>query len=76
MGETPFRLTYEMDAVIPIEIGSLSYRVFGDIDPEVNNLNTRICLDLLEERREWASIVSKAQKQRAARYHNKRVRPR
>ena len=73
-GETLFRLTYGMDAVIHVEIGSLSYRVSGDIDPEVNNLNTRICLDLLEERRERASIVSKAQKQRATGYHNRRVR--
>ena len=62
-----------MDAVIPVEIGSSSYRVAGDIDPEVNNLNNWICLDLLEERRERASIVSEAQKQRAAGYHNRRV---
>ena len=61
-GEMPFRLTYGMDAVIPIEIGSSSYQVSGDIDSEVNNINTRICLDLLEERREWASIVTEAQK--------------
>ena len=63
-----------MDAVIPVEIGSSSYRVSGGIDPEVNNLNSRICLDLLEERREQASIVSEAQKRRAASYHNRRVR--
>ena len=60
--EKPFRLTYGMDAVIPVEIGSSSYRVSRDIDSDVNNLNTRICLDLLEERREWASIVLEAQK--------------
>ena len=59
-GETPFRLTYEMDAVISVEIGSSSYRVSGDVDPEVNNLNTQIYLDLLEERREQASVVSEA----------------
>ena len=73
-GETPFRLTYGMDAVIPVEIGSSSYRVSGGIDPEVNNLNARICLDLLEERRERASIVSEAHRQKVAGYHNRRVR--
>ena len=73
-GETPFRLTYGMDAVIPVEIGSTSYRVSEGVDPEVNNLNSRICLDLLEERREQASLVSEAQKRRAASYHNRRVR--
>ena len=60
--ESPFRLTYRMDAVIPVKIGSSSYRVSRDIDPEVNNLNTRIYLNFLEERRERASIVSEAQK--------------
>ena len=61
-GETPFRLTYKMDAVILVEIGSSSYPVSGDIDLDVNNLNTRICLDLLKERRQQASIVLEAQK--------------
>ena len=59
-GETLFRLMYGTDVVIPVEIGSSSYRVSEEIDPEVNNLNTRIYLDLLEERRERASIVSEA----------------
>ena len=61
-GKIPFRLTYGMDAVILVEIGSSSYRVSGDANLEVNNLNTQICLDLLKERREWASIISEAQK--------------
>ena len=65
-----------MNVVIPVEIGSSGYRVSRDIDPKVNNLNTRICLDLLKERRERASIVSEVQKQRATGYHNKRVHPR
>ena len=63
-----------MDAVIQVEIGSKSYRVSEGIDLEVNNLNSRICLDLLEERRERAFIVSEARKQRVASYHNRRVR--
>ena len=73
-GETPFRLTYGINAVIPVEIGSTSYRVSEGVDPEVNNLNSRIYLDLLEERREQASLVLEAQKRRAASYHNRRVR--
>ena len=60
--ETPFRLTYGMDAVIPSKIRSSSYRVIGELDLDINNLNTQICLDLLEERREQASIISEAQK--------------
>ena len=61
-GETPFRLTYVMDVIIPVEIGSSSYRVSGGINSEVNNLNAQICLDFLEQRRERASIVSEARK--------------
>ena len=60
IGESPFRLTYGMDAVIPVEIESSNYRVSRDLDPDINNLNARICLDLLEERKERASIVSEA----------------
>ena len=51
-----------MDAVIPVKIGSSNYRVSGDIDPDINNLNSRIYLDLLEKRREHASIVLEAKK--------------
>ena len=42
-GETPFRLTYGMDAVIPVKISSSSYRVSRELDPDINNLNSRIC---------------------------------
>ena len=73
IGEIPFRLTYGMDAVIPVKIGSSSYRVVGELDPDIKNLNARILLDLLKERRERASIVSEAQKHRVAGYHNKHV---
>ena len=65
-----------MDAVISVKIGSSSCRVSGEIDPDINNLNSRICLDFLKERREWALIVLEAEKQRVVGYHNKRVQPR
>ena len=75
-GETTFRLTYRMDAVILVEIGSSSYRVIRELDLDINNLNARICLDLLEERRDQASIVVEAQKQRIAGYYNRHVQSR
>ena len=64
-----------MDAVIPIEIGSSSCRVIEDLDQEINNINARIWLDLLEEKREQASIVAEAQMQKIREYHNKHVWP-
>ncbi|MCI29485.1 gypsy retrotransposon integrase-like protein, partial [Trifolium medium] len=36
-GETPFRLTYGTDAVIPVEIGASSYWTEIPLDEEINN---------------------------------------
>ena len=47
-GETPFRLTYGNEAVIPAEIGITSYRV--DNQDEVRNDEAiRLQLDLVDE---------------------------
>jgi len=52
-GETPFRLTYEADAMIQVEVGEASWRRenFGE---EHNSDNLRVDLDLLHEIREDA----------------------
>ncbi|XP_074337302.1 uncharacterized protein LOC141674494 [Apium graveolens] len=52
-GETPFRLTYGTDALLPIEVGLESHRteVFGI---ESNKVGLRANIDLLEEEREAA----------------------
>ena len=54
-GETPFRLTYGTEAVIPVEVGVTSTRreVFHK---ESNDDHLRINLDCLDEVREKASI--------------------
>ena len=39
-----------------------------------NEFDARISLDLLEERREQASLVAEARRHQIARYHNSRVR--
>lgn len=69
--ETPFRLTYGAEAVIPVEIGEPSSRRLGEEDP--NQQARRADLDLLEEEREIAQIRQEAAKQRAARRYNKGV---
>ena len=53
-GETPFRLTYRTEAVIPVEVGVTSTRraVFSK---EGNEDKLRINLDCLDEVREKAS---------------------
>ena len=47
-GETPFRLAYGADAVIPAEIGLTNYRVQSYTDDK-NEETMRLQLDLVDE---------------------------
>ena len=60
MGETPFRLTYGNEAVIPAEIELTSYRI-GNHDEARNDEAIRLQLDLVDE-------VKAIAEQRLARY--------
>ena len=53
IGETPFRLTYGVDAVIPAEIGLTSYRVQSYTEDK-NEEAMRLQLDLVDEARAMA----------------------
>nr|KYP47964.1 Transposon Ty3-I Gag-Pol polyprotein [Cajanus cajan] len=70
--ETPYRLTYGTDAMIPVEVGEMSHRrhVF---DSEQNAQATTINLDLIDELREEARIHEEACKLQASRRYNTRV---
>ena len=52
-GETPFRLTYGSEAVIPTEVGLTSYRVHNH-DESKNDEAMRLQLDLIDEIRSAA----------------------
>ena len=68
-GETPFSLTYEVEAVIPVEVNLCSARVVG-FDPAQNELMMAERLDLPEEYREAAAIrLAKYQQEFARRYN-------
>ncbi|GJX31920.1 reverse transcriptase domain-containing protein [Tanacetum coccineum] len=54
-GETPFSLTYSTEAVIPTEIGMPTLRT-AEVDLIKNDEALEINLDLIEEKREQASI--------------------
>ncbi|GJY95269.1 hypothetical protein Tco_0511630 [Tanacetum coccineum] len=54
-GETPFSLTYGTKAVIPAEIGMPTLRT-AEMDIAQNNKALEVNLDLLEEKREQATI--------------------
>ena len=61
-GETPFRLAYRVNAVIPTEVGLTSYRV-ENYNKDKNKEAMRLQLDLVDEVRARAE-------QRLARYQN------
>nr|GEX70535.1 reverse transcriptase domain-containing protein [Tanacetum cinerariifolium] len=72
--ETPFSLVYGSEVVIPIEI-SVEIKRLQDFDPKENKKRQREDLDILEERREIASIKEAHYKQRLEGYYNKNVKP-
>ena len=72
-GETPFRLTYGTEAVIPVEVGITSIR-HEMFDEENNDDQLRVNLDCLDEVREKASNKMTRYQLKMAEYYNKGVR--
>ncbi|XP_057452735.1 uncharacterized protein LOC130744576 [Lotus japonicus] len=74
-GETPFRMTYGADAMLPVEINNSSWRTAPQFEGQ-NPSNMAVELDLLSETRDEARIRKSAMKQRAAAKYDTKVRPR
>ncbi|GAU47137.1 hypothetical protein TSUD_379150, partial [Trifolium subterraneum] len=72
-GETPFRLAYGTEAVIPVEIGEPSCRTEAPFDEEMNNEAMREELDLVEEIRTAASLKEASLKQLVTARHDTKV---
>ena len=72
-GETPFKLIYGIEAVIPVEVGVTSTRREA-FHKESNDDQLRINLDCLDEVREEAFVRVTKYQQRMADYYNKRVK--
>ncbi|KAK2425775.1 hypothetical protein QL285_024519 [Trifolium repens] len=68
-GETPFRMVYETDAMIPVEISPPSWRR-ETVMPSENNSALEENLDLLEEIRDAAHFREFAIKQRVSQKYN------
>ncbi|GJZ42311.1 reverse transcriptase domain-containing protein [Tanacetum coccineum] len=73
-GDTPFSLTYGTEAVIPVEIGMPSLRC-AEVDQVQNNEALILNLDMLEEKRERATIREAKSKARMEKYYNAIVQP-
>nr|KYP75646.1 Retrovirus-related Pol polyprotein from transposon 17.6 [Cajanus cajan] len=73
--ETPFRLTYGADAMIPVEVGEPSFRR-QHFQEDSNDTSLRAELDVLEEVRDNSQVVAEACKQRMSRRFNSNLKPR
>nr|GEW43852.1 reverse transcriptase domain-containing protein [Tanacetum cinerariifolium] len=71
-GDTPFSLTYGVEAVIPAEIDMPTLRT-AKVDLIQNNEALEINLDFLEERREEAAIREAKSKEKMEKYYNSKV---
>lgn len=72
-GETPFKLSFGMEAVVPVEVLNESGRMKAN---QLDVSTTNAELDLLDGVRERSAMRMMAYKRRAAKYFNRRVKPR
>ncbi|XP_072088164.1 uncharacterized protein [Arachis hypogaea] len=73
--ETPFRLVYGCDVMIPIEVSLQNIRTTNT--NENNNIaNRRVELDLIEEDRDKSALQQLATKRAIARKYNKKIKTR
>ena len=71
--ETPFRLTYGTETVIPVEVGITSIRQ-ETFHKENNNNQLKVNLDCLDEVRDGISNRMTKYQQKTVEYYNKRVK--
>lgn len=74
-GETPFRLTYGTKFIIPIEKTEFSWRMVHPSPEEDNTHAIREEVYLLEEMREFTSLISSIVKHETTTRYNKWVWP-
>ena len=73
MGETSFSLTYGCEAMVPVEVGAGSFRR-NHYDPQGNEVNHCLYLDIVEETRDDSQVRLAAYHQRKAMHYNRKVR--
>jgi hypothetical protein len=75
IGETPFRMTYGSEVVVPVEIGLTTFRA-STYDDEQNEEQIRLNLDLIDKVRETAEARMKKYQEKMARHYNAKIKPR
>ena len=74
-GETPFGLTFDIKAVVPVEVGLMSFRV-KTYEDQKNQQELNSNMDLIDEVREEATKRMAKHKETIARYYNRKVKVR
>ena len=71
--ETPFKLAFDIEAVIPVEIGVSNLRQ-SHYDEGTNNNKLRLSLDCLAEVREEVALRMARYQQKMQKYYNQKVK--
>ena len=71
---SPFALTYEMEAIIPAEIGMPKLQI--DVPKQLSTETIVKDLDIVDELREIAAVRIASYHRRLANLYNRRVKPR
>ena len=71
---TPFALAYDMEVIIPTEIGLPMVKTIVQ-ESEINEGNLEMYLDWVDEEREVGAVRMASYQQRAMTQYNKRVHP-
>ncbi|XP_057452759.1 uncharacterized protein LOC130744604 [Lotus japonicus] len=74
-GETPFKLAYGVDAMIPAEVQDVTFRV-ATYSEDQNDANRLVDINLVEETQAAVRLRQALVKQRSERRYNSRVVPR
>ena len=74
-GETPFAMTYEAEAIVPLEMGFPTLKK-SSFNPSSNNELLEKGLDLIEERRESAMVQLVYYQHKLKRGYDAKVNPR
>ena len=74
-GETPFKLAYGTEAVLPMEVSLGSFRI-ESFDPKTSEQGLLLDTDLLEETRDAAHFRVVQYQRLVAKYYNTKIKPR
>ena len=72
IGEMPFKLTFSIEAIIPVEVGLTSLRV-KTFDEQKNQMELNANLYLIDEVRDEAQIRMMKYKEAMTKYYNRRI---